>query len=84
MIREAIARVSSGTDLTPPEATGVMEEIMQGAATPAPDRRVPHGAADEGGDRNRDRGVRQGDAGCRRPGLPPGPGGAGRYLRDRG
>jgi anthranilate phosphoribosyltransferase len=35
MIREAIARVSSGTDLTPPEATGVMEEIMRGAATPA-------------------------------------------------
>jgi anthranilate phosphoribosyltransferase len=35
MIREAIARVSSGTDLTPPEAMGVMEEIMRGAATPA-------------------------------------------------
>ncbi len=35
MIREAIARISSGTDLTPAEAGGVMEEIMQGAATPA-------------------------------------------------
>ena len=35
MIREAIARVSSGTDLTPSEAGGVMEEIMRGAATPA-------------------------------------------------
>ncbi len=35
MIREAIARVSSGTDLTPAEAMGVMEEIMQGTATPA-------------------------------------------------
>ncbi|MDV2481012.1 anthranilate phosphoribosyltransferase [Methanoculleus sp. Wushi-C6] len=35
MIREAIARVSSGTDLTPAEAGGVMEEIMRGAATPA-------------------------------------------------
>ncbi|MDK2889718.1 MAG: anthranilate phosphoribosyltransferase [Methanoculleus sp.] len=35
MIREAIARVSSGTDLTPAEAGGVMEEIMQGTATPA-------------------------------------------------
>lgn len=35
MIREAIARVSSGTDLTPVEAGGVMEEIMRGAATPA-------------------------------------------------
>ncbi|MDK2990266.1 MAG: anthranilate phosphoribosyltransferase [Methanoculleus sp.] len=35
MIREAIARVSSGTDLTPAEAEGVMEEIMRGAATPA-------------------------------------------------
>jgi anthranilate phosphoribosyltransferase len=35
MIREAIARVSSGTDLTPAEATGAMEEIVQGSATPA-------------------------------------------------
>ncbi|MCC7556645.1 MAG: anthranilate phosphoribosyltransferase [Methanoculleus marisnigri] len=35
MIREAIARVSSGTDLTPAEAGGVMAEIMHGAATPA-------------------------------------------------
>ena len=35
MIREAIARVSSGTDLTPAEAGGVMEEIVRGAATPA-------------------------------------------------
>jgi len=35
MIREAIARVSSGTDLSPAEAGGVMEEIMHGAATPA-------------------------------------------------
>ena len=35
MIREAIARVSSGTDLTAAEATGVMEEIMRGVATPA-------------------------------------------------
>ena len=35
MIREAIAWVSSGTDLSPAEAGGVMEEIMRGAATPA-------------------------------------------------
>ncbi len=35
MIREAIARVSSGSDLTAVEAEGVMEEIMRGAATPA-------------------------------------------------
>ncbi len=35
MIREAIARVSSGTDLTPAEAGEAMEEIMRGAATPA-------------------------------------------------
>ncbi len=35
MIREAIARVSSGTDLTSAEAGEVMEEIMQGAATSA-------------------------------------------------
>ena len=35
MIREAIAQVSSGTDLSPAEAGGVMEEIMHGAATPA-------------------------------------------------
>jgi len=35
MIREAIARVSSGADLSPAEAGGVMEEIMRGAATPA-------------------------------------------------
>jgi len=35
MIREAIARVSSGTDLSPAEAGGVMEEIMHGTATPA-------------------------------------------------
>jgi anthranilate phosphoribosyltransferase len=35
MIREALARVSSGTNLTPAEAGGVMEEIMHGTATPA-------------------------------------------------
>ena len=35
MIREAIALISSGTDLTPAEAGRVMEEIMRGAATPA-------------------------------------------------
>lgn len=35
MIREAIARVSSGADLTPAEAGEAMEEIMRGAATPA-------------------------------------------------
>ena len=35
MIREAIVRISTGTDLTPAEAGRVMEEIMRGAATPA-------------------------------------------------
>jgi len=35
MIREAIARVSSGADLSPAEAEGVMGEIVRGAATPA-------------------------------------------------
>ena len=35
MIREAIVRISTGTDLTSAEAGRVMEEIMRGAATPA-------------------------------------------------
>src|SRR5439155_17099368 len=35
MIREAIARVVAGDDLTREEASTVMEEIMTGEATPA-------------------------------------------------
>ena len=35
MIREAIARVVAGEDLTREEASAVMEEIMSGTATPA-------------------------------------------------
>ncbi len=35
MIREAIARVSAGVDLTPDEAAAAMREIVEGAATPA-------------------------------------------------
>lgn len=35
MIKEAIAKVVKGTDLTEPEMIGVMDEIMTGAASPA-------------------------------------------------
>jgi anthranilate phosphoribosyltransferase len=35
MIREAIGKVVSGTDLSEQEMVGVMDEIMSGAATPA-------------------------------------------------
>ena len=35
MIREAIARVAEGASLTPEEAQEVMQEILEGAATPA-------------------------------------------------
>ena len=48
-MKEAIAHVVEGHNLAPPEAAAVMDEIMNGQATPGADRRVPCRFAHERG-----------------------------------
>ena len=79
MIREAIAKVVEGQDLTADEAAQVMGEIMERRGHARPARGLPDGAARQGRDagRNHRHGGRDAEQGARRRGRGP----AGRHLR---